>query len=86
MWLDAVGKKGWVVFSKDEAIRHRQNERDALIKAKVRAFFLTGGSATAEDNADIILRAMNRIEKLLTGKRKAIIAVVRSNGSLVQIH
>lgn len=40
-WLTEVGKRGWVVLSKDERIRRNRIERGALVAARVRAFFLT---------------------------------------------
>jgi hypothetical protein len=40
-WLRDVGRRGWVVLMKDDAIRRRPLERDALIGGGVRAFCLT---------------------------------------------
>jgi hypothetical protein len=47
-WLGDVGRKGWVVLSKDDRIRLNDLERAALVEAGVAAFFLgrrdlTGG-------------------------------------------
>jgi PIN domain-containing protein len=40
-WLRDAGARGWVVLTKDDAIRRRPSERDALIEAGVRVFCLT---------------------------------------------
>lgn len=40
-WLIEIGQHGWVVLSKDSAIRRNRAEREALHAAGVRAFFLT---------------------------------------------
>ena len=37
-WLEAVGERGWVVLTKDNNIRYRAVEFQALTAAKVRAF------------------------------------------------
>lgn len=37
-WLADAGSRGWVVLMKDDAIRRRPAERDALADAGVRAF------------------------------------------------
>lgn len=37
-WLRDAGAKGWIVLMKDDAIRRRPAERDALVEAGVRAF------------------------------------------------
>ena len=41
VWLGEVGRRGWVVLTKDKHIRYRQVEIQALLAAKVRAFVLT---------------------------------------------
>ena len=63
VWLRDVGKRGWVVLTKDDAIRRRPAERDALIEAGVRVFCLTAAQlrgaeqlARFAENRDRILR------------------------------
>jgi hypothetical protein len=41
VWLRDAGKNDWIVLTKDDAIRRRPAERDALTEAAVRAFCLT---------------------------------------------
>jgi hypothetical protein len=41
VWLRDAGEKGWVVLTKDDAIRRRPAERDAMITVAVRVFCLT---------------------------------------------
>ena len=36
-WLLEVGKRGWIVLTKDDRIRYRVTERTAILSAKVRA-------------------------------------------------
>ena len=62
-WLTDAGKRGWIVLMKDDAIRRRPAERDALADALVRAFCLTNANLRAAEqsaryvqNADRILR------------------------------
>jgi PIN like domain len=40
-WLRDAGVNGWIVLTKDDAIRRRPAERDALTDAAVRVFCLT---------------------------------------------
>lgn len=62
-WLAYAGASDWVVLMKDDKIRRRPAERDALIAAGVRAFCLTNAqlkkveqTARIVDNIDRILR------------------------------
>jgi hypothetical protein len=61
-WLADAGSYDWVVLMKDDAIRRRPAERDALATAKVRAFCLTNAQLRAETQS---ARFVNNIERIL---------------------
>jgi hypothetical protein len=50
-WLRDVGERGWIVLMKDDAIRRRPAEREALIAGGVRAFCLTNAQLRGEEQA-----------------------------------
>lgn len=60
VWLRDAGKQDWVVLTKDDAIRRRPAERDALTEAKVRCFCLT----TAQ------LRGAGQIERFVANRSR----------------
>lgn len=67
VWLRDAGKNDWIVLTKDDAIRRRPAERDALTEAAVRVFCLTSrnlrGAEQTErfvSNRDRILRQARR--------------------------
>lgn len=62
-WLDDAGARDWVVLMKDDAIRRRPAERDALSEAKVRAFCLTNAQLRAVDQS---ARFIGNIERILS--------------------
>ena len=47
-----VGSRGWVVLMKDDAIRRRAAERDALVQAGVRAFCPTNAQLRAVEQTN----------------------------------
>ncbi len=57
-WLAEVGRRGWVVLSKDERIRRNRIEREALEAAHVRAFFLTQQDITGQEMAVLFRNAL----------------------------
>lgn len=61
-WLADAGSNGWVVLMKDDAIRRRPAERDALTRAGVRAFCLTNAQLRA---ADQTARFIDNLERIL---------------------
>lgn len=60
-WLREVGAKGWVVLMKDDAIRRRPAERDALAGAGVRAFCLTNAHLRGADQTERFVENRHRI-------------------------
>src|SRR5438094_509593 len=50
-WLEVVGARGWIVLTKDKAIRRDPLERRAVEAAKLRFFTLTSGNMTGEQMA-----------------------------------
>lgn len=60
-WLRDAGAKGWIVLMKDDAIRRRPAERDALIDAGVRAFCLTNAQLRAAEQTERFVANRHRI-------------------------
>ena len=60
-WLAMTGSRGWPVLMKDERIRYRTAEREALIAQGVRSFCLTGGNLRAAEMAEQFLAAIDQI-------------------------
>src|SRR5438105_8486798 len=40
VWMPEVGKRGWVVLTRDTRIRFHANEREAVLKSSLRMFSL----------------------------------------------
>lgn len=62
-WLADAGERDWVVLMKDDAIRRRPAERDALAEAKVRAFCLTNAQLRASDQSARFVGNIERIQR-----------------------
>lgn len=63
VWLLDAGKKDWVVLTKDDAIRRRPAERDALTEAAVRYFCLTTVQLRGAEQIERFVSNRNRILK-----------------------
>lgn len=82
MWLAEVGKRGWVVLTKDQRIRRRRVEIDALMAASVAAFVLTSGNLTGVQTATAFVMAWPRIQKALRDHALPFVAAVDAKGSI----
>jgi len=60
-WLTVAGREGWIVLTRDQAIRRKTNELQAFRDAKVIVFALASGNATAEDTASLVVELYPRI-------------------------
>lgn len=54
-WLALCGRRSWAVLMKDEKIRYRTVERDALISSGVTAFCLASGNLRSADMASTFI-------------------------------
>lgn len=81
-WLREVGRRGWVVLTKDRHIRTRRNELVTLLSAGVGAFVLTAADLGGAEMADAFVRALPRMRRIVTGQRRPFIARVSATGSV----
>lgn len=85
-WLTAAGKNNWIVITRDERIRYRIAEKQALRRAKVRAFVLAAkGDLRAEELAEIFLRALPKVTELVRKRRPPFIAKIWRDGKTAVI-
>lgn len=63
-WLALAGHHGWAVLMKDDRIRYRPAEREALIRAKVQAFCLSSGNLHAGQMAGLFLHHASAVLEL----------------------
>lgn len=61
VWLRDAGEKGWIVLTKDDAIRRRPAERDAIIPAAVRACCLTTAQLRGAEQTERFVSNRHRI-------------------------
>lgn len=53
-WMQVAGSEGWVVLTRDQAIRRKPNELKAFRAAKLILFALASGNASAADTARLV--------------------------------
>jgi hypothetical protein len=60
-WIALAARNDWVVLCKDDRIRRRPAERDALIEGRVRAFCLTNANLPFAEQAEYFVTNRHRI-------------------------
>lgn len=66
-WLSASGAKGWVVLTKDSAIRRNPLERNMYRESKARVFALTRKDLSGQQMAEIFVAALPGMKKRVDG-------------------
>jgi len=82
VWLPEVGKRGWVVLTKDDRIRYRPTELAAVIDAHVALFALASGNLNGEEMAQAFVAALPRMTRVLAKYRPPFIAKVTRSGEV----
>jgi predicted nuclease of predicted toxin-antitoxin system len=64
-WLGEAGRRGWVVLTKDKAVRRNALELAAILAAAVACFSLGHGNLKSEQMAQAFIAARRRMERVL---------------------
>ncbi|MCY4388977.1 MAG: hypothetical protein OXC18_17940 [Desulfurellaceae bacterium] len=81
-WLPEVGRRGWLILTKDDRIRRRPAEREALMQSGARAFILPSGNMSGEDMASAIANALPKIQRFVTKNPPPFIARISKAGEV----
>lgn len=84
-WLKFVGKKGWIVFTKDKKIRYRAAVVEIVKKRKIRMFILSRGNLSGHEMAQIIINALPAIKKFIFKHPPPFIVSITRSGNLLPI-
>jgi hypothetical protein len=76
VWLPEVARHGWAILTKDKAIRRRPIEKQALIRSGARAFVLSSGNMRGQDMADVLVKHLRRMERVVHRTNPPFVAVV----------
>lgn len=83
--MDHPGRRrGFVALTKDKRIRHRTDERDAVLQAGLHLFALVAGNATLRETAAAFLAAEPRMARIADGRSGGVIWVVHRDGRIVR--
>jgi len=79
-WISVVGQRGWVVLTKDKAIRTRPVELQAVMAANVRMFTLSSGNMTGEEMGRVFVDNRLKMGRFMKNHPPPFIARVSRSG------
>ncbi|BAY70779.1 hypothetical protein ACN23B_25980 [Anabaena sp. FACHB-709] len=81
-WLPEVGKRGWVVLTKDGKISNNRLERIAVARAQIKMFTFASQSLSGEEMAGILLQAIVPMKRFVSKHPAPFIAKIYRDGHL----
>lgn len=84
MWIAEVSRRGWVVLTKDQRIRHRPLERAVVIASGAKLFTLTAGNLSGAEMAAVFVRHFSRMSRLAKGEPPPFIALVSRSRVVIE--
>ena len=82
VWLTEVGRRRWYVLTRDERIRYRRLETDAVRSARVGMFVVVSKNLTGPQTAQVIVDALGRIRRFIGSHRRPFIAKIYRDGRI----
>jgi len=79
-WLPEIGKRGWVVLTKDAKIGKNHLERMAVTNAGISMFTLASQNLSGKQMADIFLGAVTKMQEFVRTHPAPFIAKVYRDG------
>jgi len=67
-WIPEVGRRGWVLITKDQHIRRNPLERSAYQSAGLRGFVVTGGDLNGPEMASLLVRLLPGMVRRVAGR------------------
>jgi PIN domain-containing protein len=84
IWLQHIGKQGWILVTVDKRIRKRPLEIEALKKFHVGAFFLAGKTMGGWDRVKQVVRAWHRMKEIAEKEKRPFIFQVNNHGTDIE--
>jgi predicted nuclease of predicted toxin-antitoxin system len=81
-WIPEIGRRGWIILTKDARIGKNQIERLAVADARVRMFVLVSQNLSGVDMANIFVTAIPKMEKFISQNFAPFIAKVERDGKV----
>jgi len=81
-WISEVGKRGWIVLTKDDRIRYRRTALEAYQRHKVRVFIFGSGQMKAQEMAEAFVKALPKISHFALTKAAPFFARISRSGSV----
>jgi len=84
VWIPSIASRGWVIVTRDFAIKRRPNERAAWTSANATVVMIRGEKLSAEDMSKLLLaaHAQRRLDNYIVKRLPPMILYLNADGRL----
>lgn len=79
-WIPEVGRREWVLITKDQNIRRNPLERAAYASAHLRGFVITGKDMTGPELAELLVRSLPGMVRRAAGRPGPVLFALSRHG------
>ena len=79
-WIPEVGRRRWVLITKDQNIRRNPLERHAYEAAQLRGFVVTGKDMSGPELAELLVRCLPGMARRVLGRRGPMLFSISRSG------
>lgn len=84
-WIPAVGRRGWVLITKDQHIRRNPLERSAYEAANLRGFIVTGTDMGGPELAALLSRCLPGMARRVAGRPGPLLFTISRGGTFTKL-
>lgn len=84
-WIPEVGRRGWILITKDENIRRNPLERAAYEAAKLRGFISTGQDMDGKELAELLVRCLRGMVRRAAGRPGPLLFTISRGGTFTKL-
>jgi len=81
-WIKLCGDNRWLAITKDRGIRYREWERRAIVEFQAKVYVIRPTNLTGHQIGELLVRALNRIEKFAHKNNPPFLAAIYRDGSV----
>ena len=84
-WIPVVGKRDWVLITKDRNIRRNPLERAAYEAAKLRGFVIAAGGMGGKELSELLVRHLSGMARRVAGRRGPLLFTISRGGTFTKM-
>ena len=84
-WIPEVGRREWVLITKDQNIRRNPLERAAYESARLRGFIVTGKDMDGKELAELLVRCLPGMARRAAGRPGPLLFTISRGGTFTKL-